>query len=482
MKSIHNIIPSSLLVLFFTGAAGFGFTQSTNANQGDSIAASKLNTSASAEEVVEVTVTGTGATPTAALDNAIRAALMQVAGTFMRADTKVENDQVVQDRIIAHNQGFIESAAKQGEPILRDGVYSQSVLVRVRRSKVLEILTEAGKADSKVDGESLYAIIKMKQEQKASATELLAVVFEGFPANILKCEVAKKPYQIKNSDMKLDDGQVLVEVIVDIEIDKEKWAIWCKGAKQAFTAIAEVKKMIQWNPKKGGATRVKKDSWFVNNFGYCFSDATAKAEHLEFVSQCEALLVSEAKKLATRTEVSEGGESLKGDTVSDTGLVPVFLLSTAGGSLEIFGISKEAMKSFGQYSVPPRISVDLVDNGGETLGSTVKFAAAQMPDGSGNLAGINSYTTDEVKPWNMGSAFLKASPLSLTEYWEGQESKLFRFICPYLWAGTGRGSGFPVLSSRFSLPFRFEMSTDDLLRCSSVKVELGARPNSKNFD
>ena len=395
MKSIHNIIPSSLLVLFFTGAAGFGFTQSTNANQGDSIAASKLNTSASAEEVVEVTVTGTGATPTAALDNAIRAALMQVAGTFMRADTKVENDQVVQDRIIAHNQGFIESAAKQGEPILRDGVYSQSVLVRVRRSKVLEILTEAGKADSKVDGESLYAIIKMKQEQKASATELLAVVFEGFPANILKCEVAKKPYQIKNSDMKLDDGQVLVEVIVDIEIDKEKWAIWCKGAKQAFTAIAEVKKMIQWNPKKGGATRVKKDSWFVNNFGYCFSDATAKAEHLEFVSQCEALLVSEAKKLATRTEVSEGGESLKGDTVSDTGLVPVFLLSTAGGSLEIFGISKEAMKSFGQYSVPPRISVDLVDNGGETLGSTVKFAAAQMPDGSGNLAGINSYTTNE---------------------------------------------------------------------------------------
>jgi len=270
----------------------------------------------------------------------------------------------------------------------------------------------------------------------------------------------------------LDDGQVLVEVIVDIEIDKEKWAIWCKGAKQALTAIAEVKKTIQWNPKKGGAIRVKKDSRFVQLFGYCFSDATAKAEHLEFVPACWNLLASEAQKLATRTEVSEGGESLKGDTVSDTGLVPVFLLSTAGGSLEIFGISKEAMKSFGQYSMPPRISVDLVDNSGETLGSAVTFAVAQMPDGSGNLAGIKSqYRVDDVDAWNNNQMiFYKASPLCLLA---GEQ---FTFICPYLWERDDYQS---VLSSRISLPFRFEISTDDLLRCSSVKVELGARPNAK---
>ena len=295
----------------------------------------------------------------------------------------------------------------------------------------------------------------------------------------MKCEVAKKPYQIKNSNKKLDDGQVLVEVIVDIEIDKEKWAIWCKGAKQALTAIAEVKKTIQWNPKKGGATRVQKDNFFVSQFGYCFSDATAKAEHLEFVPACWNLLASEAQKLATRTEVSEGGESLKGDTVSDTGLVSVFLLSTAGGSLEIFGISKEAMKSFGQYSMPPRISVDLLDNGGETLGSAVTFAVAQMPDGSGNLAGINKNdgSIDRVDMWNFGTSF-QASPLSLLGYRPGSNQNQFTFICPYLWAR----ASYPypsVLSSRISLPFRFEISTDDLLRCSSVKVELGARPNAK---
>jgi len=155
------------------------------------------------------------------------------------------------------------------------------------------------------------------------------------------------------------------------------------------------------------------------------------------------------------------------------------LLSTAGGSLEIFGISKEAMKSFGQYSMPPRISVDLVDNGGETLGSAVTFTVAQMPDGSGNLAGINQQqgSIDYVRMWNGGTTAFKASPLSLLGYQSGSNQNQFTFICPYLWAGD---SYYPsVLSSRISLPFRFEISTDDLLRCSSVKVELGARPNAK---
>ena len=171
----------------------------------------------------------------------------------MRADTKVVNDQVVQDRIISHSGGFIESATKQGTPTLKGVTYQQVVIVRVRRGKVSEVLVSEATA---VDGDSLYARVKAMREQKSSGAELLAAVFEGFPANVLKCQVAEGPTDIKVPSDQLDKGQVMVSVIIDIQLDKEKWKSWCKGAREAFDAIASVKKTLPWNPKKAGAQRV----------------------------------------------------------------------------------------------------------------------------------------------------------------------------------------------------------------------------------
>lgn len=132
-----------------------------------------------AAEVVEVKVCGEGATPSEAFDDAVRVALRQVAGAFVRDDTRVENDRVVQDRIIAHSQGFIERATKVGSARLEGAVYRQDAVVAVRRGKVAEVLGAPASADGRFDGNTLSARIKAMQDQSASAQELMKAVFEA---------------------------------------------------------------------------------------------------------------------------------------------------------------------------------------------------------------------------------------------------------------------------------------------------------------
>ena len=468
-----------------TGATSGGSASGGSASKKPSSGASadpapSKSGDAASEDVVVVDVVGTGATPEAAFDDAVKSALMQVVGTFTKSDTQVENEQVVRDRIISHNQGFIESATKQGPAKLKSGHYEVAVTVSVRRGKVAEVLTEAAKTEAAVDGDSLYARIKTMRDSKSSAAEILHAVFEGFPANVLKCEVAEGPTQVKLTKQAAAEGDVIVQVKVDIEIDKEKYAIWCKGAKEAFSAIATEKKTISWNPKKGGAVKISKKSAknefyegrdFVNQFGWLMSEQTAKSEHLflksdswrQFTQQIEVMSKSVS---SSKGKGSKDDESLHDGVVTQKDVGFICLLSSAGGSVDVFGIPSEVMGTLDNLDQAPLISTDLLDEVGDTIASVIS------PD---------SDPVFFVKEASQPKAFL-VEKYQRFPYWNSSPTQAFQIsngnktasflISPFSQGIVFSGRNF---SSRISIPFWFSIAVKDLPNCKKVDVKLGDR-------
>jgi hypothetical protein len=244
----------------------------------------------------EVTVTGKGASAKEALDDAIRTALRQVAGTFVRSDSKVQDDNIIQDRIILHSQGFVERVTKQGAPRQTGGVFEQDAVVVVRIGKVGEVLTEPAAATSDVDGETLAARVRALKESKASAEQLVDAVFDGFPANVMGCEIAPecngnqiKPTTPPNrSGIRLRDDQVFLLIKIDVWVDPAKWQAWAKEAKSVFEAVKLSKVNIKLSDKIAQAERVLRNSdgsggqidWWIDEWVPWMSDAMARDEHL----------------------------------------------------------------------------------------------------------------------------------------------------------------------------------------------------------
>ena len=345
----------------------------------------------------EVTVTGRGATPQEAFDDAIRTALRQVAGSFVRTDSKVQDDQLIQDRIITHSQGFIEKATKEGPAKkLKDGTYEQVARVIVRVGKVQEIFTESAASSSTIDGDSLAAKVRSLRENKASADELLAAVFEGFPANVMDCEIApectgdrlmpsappeggdRESGDFRADSLRGDDVFVLLKV--DVWVNERKWKAWAKAAEDAFKAVAISQHTIKINAKKTGAKKLTmnmglyEDDWITENRRW-MSEACAKAEHLAWNnrgstawrdhiwSAFELNIVSQ--RAATGNTLKDGEVSLK-----DAGVIAI-IPSMGATSFSSFALPRSALWGALRTDQFIELKLDLFNRDGDSFGTSV---------------------------------------------------------------------------------------------------------------
>ncbi len=362
-----------------------------------------------------------------------------------------------------------------------------------------------------VDGQSLYARIKTMQKARASAIEIFQTVFEGFPTNVLKYEIAEGPTQVTLSDAAAAtaEGEAIVLVKVDIEIDKEKYSAWCKGAKEAFSTIATERMTVRWNPSQGGAKKIATSSGgsmqsgylgddFLQAFKGFMTEKSAKAEHLILQGYGEQAkqtsvgsVVLLTKQLVAKASSDTSGKATKGDdslraplAKNNLGFFCVCLLSSASGQTVAFDIPREFVETIAEIGSAPQISVGLVDAEGKSFGSAIHPKMDPVPFVQGKsqatamLAGPNSSC------WEAKPVFLLTLPRSLGGKNRGPTG--FRggglegqsncgdgcLICPYLLGTTARDV---VFSARISIPFWFSIALKDLPNCKKVDVKLGKR-------
>ena len=77
---------------------------------------SSKSEAAPAANIKEITVTGMGETLEAAEKQALAAAIRQAVGAYMDSKTIVENEEIIQDRILSVSNAFVEKYEVVGEP------------------------------------------------------------------------------------------------------------------------------------------------------------------------------------------------------------------------------------------------------------------------------------------------------------------------------------------------------------------------------
>ena len=147
-----------------------------------------LPTSAVAEEpatIVEVVVEGAGLSLEAAQKDAYRQAVRTVVGLYVDSKTIVENDELIEDRILSASNGFVKTAKTiPGSAKQKDGIWRVRVRAKVEVSEVSARLKKENIATRSLDGESLFAKALTKMERSQNTQQLLQELLGELPGMV----------------------------------------------------------------------------------------------------------------------------------------------------------------------------------------------------------------------------------------------------------------------------------------------------------
>ena len=171
-------------------------------------------------QLVDVIAVGVGLTQDEAMKAANKAAVEQVVGTMVDASTLVENDELVEDRILTYSAGLIADSKIIGTPKKdANGLVTLKVKATVRKTALREKLVAAKLVSVELDGQSLWAQAVSAQDNLADAEAMIKDVL----AKHLACVVAE-PVAGKNGKSPLDydprTGEVFANVRVRIDMAK----------------------------------------------------------------------------------------------------------------------------------------------------------------------------------------------------------------------------------------------------------------------
>ena len=154
---------------------------------------------------------GSGSSADEALKSAFRAAVQQVVGAVVSAETIVKDDAIIADKILTYSDGFIEKYEElPGSKTVNAGVHRVKVKAVVQRKNLVAKLKAENVAMIAVDGTGVFAEAFSKLQSEKDAAALLEAEFKGFPESCIKASVVGKPRAINNTE----DGATLVFTVV----------------------------------------------------------------------------------------------------------------------------------------------------------------------------------------------------------------------------------------------------------------------------
>ena len=176
---------------------------------------------------------GVGTTPDAALKDALSQAVQQASGTLVDAKTIVKNEEIMEDRILAASDGFIQSYEKYGEARKnRQGLWT----IRIRASVVMKPLKQK-LIESRIlvqnvgnSAQNQWAQIVSKESSQQDVPALLENLLKKYPIeSMLKVYVFDDKGRFENLKLyfpqkgRVRDGKVKVSMGVLAVVDIEKY-------------------------------------------------------------------------------------------------------------------------------------------------------------------------------------------------------------------------------------------------------------------
>lgn len=167
-----------------------------------------------------VVAEGAGLSAEEALKSAFQNAVRQVVGAYLDAETLIENDRIVSQRILTYSNGFI-SDYQLLEETSEGAIYRARIAAVVERRPLLQRLSDHNLVTQDVDGRALVAETLTRREAERAAADLLASTFEGFPANVLRAEVLGRPTVVDR-----DERTVQLRYRVRLAVDPQLYNVF----------------------------------------------------------------------------------------------------------------------------------------------------------------------------------------------------------------------------------------------------------------
>ena len=181
-----------------------------------------------------VVVEGVGDSSENAVKDAQRNAVNQVVGVLIDSKVMVENDKLIEDKILTFSNGFVKTSK----------VISQNkigTLFKVKIETVVEVTgiesilkKEKVMATGLVDGEGLLGESERKEEGIKNGAKLLREKMKGFPINVLDIQVNEKATTI----LKNEGGTSTVQYEISVKPNLEKYTVFSKQLVQILDKIA----------------------------------------------------------------------------------------------------------------------------------------------------------------------------------------------------------------------------------------------------
>ena len=443
------------------------------------------------DETIQIEVTGSGATPESAREDAIRKAVMQAVGSFIRSDATVEDGALVRDRVISQTQGLIEKYEPLAPVSRKEDLFEERARVTVRRTKLAGILTDLAKVDGTIDGVTLAARLGELRRQRASAAELVELLFANWPANVLNISIGALPTETNvprsadiGHDIVVGNDEVYLEAKIDLRVDPIKWKTWAASACQVFEGIAVAKVDARWKAERNAKLlrpdATESDSaMFAQKWGGRLSPEAGSGKFLKierWLNDDEAKSLAGAMQDANSSKASKEPKPSFGRPPGSNPIpssVLVGISEVAGGKPSYYLVPCSALsRVHGQapLTFPPLLAASLVEKEGTDIPARLENVT-QIWNIRGLMAAQNNFGYMWASP---------ALPFS-GHVWIGGEQIPLRVLCftPWLQVQLERGHG---LAEVVSVPAGFVVERRQVEKLGKLKVEAGPRCRLRDWD
>jgi len=180
-------------------------------------------------DTVEVVATGYGKDVEGAIRNACRAAVEQVVGSMVYAETLVSSGELISDKILSFSGGYVESHKPLEQPkLMDDGLWSIRVSAKIKRRVLGEELQKTGINRVSFDGSSLRMKYDMLVDNQETALDLMEMMAKDLYTNAVSTSLISNDYDVV-------DNQAILEI--ETKIDAEIFAAFAKNFLDKLQAV-----------------------------------------------------------------------------------------------------------------------------------------------------------------------------------------------------------------------------------------------------
>jgi len=187
-----------------------------------------------ADDERQVVVTGVGMNEEDAKKQAYRNAVQSVVGAMVVAETLVENDALVRDKVLSHSDGYITKTEQVGQSVaLSGGLVEVTMKVTVKSQQLKEKLQAENISVIEMDGESLFTRAATQKEQTKDAAAMVAEALK----NNLPASLISSAANIGQAEVTESGGTSTVKVPITVSVNLDAYRKFISDLKKTLTDL-----------------------------------------------------------------------------------------------------------------------------------------------------------------------------------------------------------------------------------------------------